>query len=300
MRYRSIPVLVTLLAVGAATAQELEPRAYSVSPVGTNILFAAYGRSAGQILFDPSLPVEDVSASVNRLGLGYSRALDVLGRSANLRLAVPYVFGEVRGLVEGQPQQARRSGLADPAAELSVNLYGAPAMDRQAFARYLQRTNVFASLAVVVPLGQYDPAAVVNIGTNRWAFRPQAAVSRRIGRWFIDAYAGALLFTANRRFLVNSVRKQQPISLYQGHLAYLFRRRFWIAASGTYFRGGNTVVNGRELNNLESNVQYAATLSIPLSNSQSLKVQFGNTPIRRSGARFNWLQIGYAYIWQGR
>ena len=103
-----------MFASGAGLAQELEPRAYSVSPVGTNILFGAYGRATGQILFDPSLPVEDVSAKVNRLVLGYSRALDFFGRSANLRVGIPYAFGNVSGVLKGQRQQAHRSGLADP------------------------------------------------------------------------------------------------------------------------------------------------------------------------------------------
>jgi hypothetical protein len=41
--------------VSTATAQELEPRAYSPSPVGTTFLLGGFGRSEGGILFDPSL-----------------------------------------------------------------------------------------------------------------------------------------------------------------------------------------------------------------------------------------------------
>jgi hypothetical protein len=289
-----------LLASAAVFAQELEPRAYSVSPVGTNILFTRYGRASGHILFDPSLPVEDVTATVNTVAAGYSRALDFFGRSANLRLAIPYVFGHLSGVVEGQATRVRRSGLADSGGQLSVNLYGAPAMDRQAFARYRQRTNIFTSFTVVAPLGQYDPPVLVNIGTNRWTFRPQVALSQAIGRWYIDVYAGAWLFTTNRRYLGSNVRKQQPISSYQTHVAYAFRRRFWAAASVMYFRGGNTVINGIELNNLQSNLRYAATLAIPLSERQSVSFQYGNTPVRRFGSKFDWIQIGYAYLWMRR
>ena len=173
-------------------------------------------------------------------------------------------------------------------------------MDGRAFARYRQRTNIFASLAVIVPLGQYDPATRVNIGTNRWAFKPQVALSQAIRRLVVDVYAGAWLYTANRRFLGSTVNKEQPISLYQAHIAYLFRRRFWAAASVTYYRGGNTVLAGREQSNIESNVQWATTLAIPLSGRQSLSVQYGSTPIRKFGSKFNWIQIGYAYLLMGR
>lgn len=271
-----------------------------MSPVGTNILVADYVRDTGQILFDPDLPVQDVTARINIFALGYTRALNFFGRSANLRMAVPYTLGNLRGLLQGQPAQVYRSGLANPGAQLSINLYGAPAMDRQAFARYRQHTNIFASLSVIVPLGQYDAASLINIGTNRWAFKPQIALSQAIGKLYIDAYAGAWLYTANRRFLVNSVRAQEPLSLYQAHIAYAFRRRFWVGASAAYYRGGNTVLNGRVERNFESNAQYAAAVSVPLSDRQALLVRYGNTPIRLSGSKFYWLQIGYSYLWMGR
>ena len=60
----------------------------------------------------------------------------------------------------------------------AVNLYGAPAMDLEEFASYRRKTNVGASLVIVAPLGQYDPARFVNIGTNRWAAKPEVGLSR--------------------------------------------------------------------------------------------------------------------------
>jgi hypothetical protein len=38
--------------------QELEPRAYSVSPVGINIALFSYSYPSGDVEFDPSLPIE--------------------------------------------------------------------------------------------------------------------------------------------------------------------------------------------------------------------------------------------------
>ena len=64
--------------------QNLEPRAYSVSPVGTNALVSSYLRSSGDLAFDPTLPVENATASLNSASLGYFRSIDFLGRSANV------------------------------------------------------------------------------------------------------------------------------------------------------------------------------------------------------------------------
>ncbi len=73
--------------------QELEPRAYLTLPVGVNFFAVAYGRSTGNVIFDPTLPVEDVRARVNSAVLGYARGIDFFGRSASLGFATPYVGG---------------------------------------------------------------------------------------------------------------------------------------------------------------------------------------------------------------
>ena len=105
-----------------------------------------------------------------------------------------------RATSSGTPQQARRSGLVNPAMRFAVNLYGAPAMDLEEFARYRRKTIVGASVVIVAPLGQYDPARFVNIGTNRWGAKPEIGISQRFGRWFFDLYLGAWIFSANDNY----------------------------------------------------------------------------------------------------
>src|SRR6185295_8012582 len=126
-------LLAGLGSTGRVKTQQLEPRAYSVSPVGTNIIIFGYGRSTGDIAFDPSLPITDASATINGAFAGYFRSVNFFGRSANVSVALPYVWGNLQGNVGGQFQQARRSGLGDPSVRFAVNLYGAPAMDLKKF-----------------------------------------------------------------------------------------------------------------------------------------------------------------------
>src|SRR5688572_18022675 len=69
---RTAGLVLALLAAGCAPAmgQEMEPRAYSPSPVGTTFFLATFARSTGGILTDPSLPVDDVEAEVDSVALG--------------------------------------------------------------------------------------------------------------------------------------------------------------------------------------------------------------------------------------
>ena len=112
---------------GMASAQELEPGAYTVSPVGINLLNAGYVFNTGDVNFDPSLPIEDAKATVHTVTLSYARSIDLGGRSATLLVALPLVEGHVEGILNGVFAAADRTGAADLRIRLGVNLYGSPA-----------------------------------------------------------------------------------------------------------------------------------------------------------------------------
>ena len=65
---------------------------------------------------------------------------------------------------------------------------------------------------MIAPLGQYDPAKLINLGSNRLTFRPQIGVSRTTGDWIVEAYASAWLFTENSDFYGGNELKQAPLS----------------------------------------------------------------------------------------
>lgn len=156
---------------GSAPAQELEPRSYSNAPVGLNFLIAGYGYAEGGVAFDPSVPLTNADMKIHTAVLAYARTLDVLGRSGKFDVVLPYVWLSGTADFEGQPRQRDVSGFGDPRLRFSVNFYGAPALSPEEFATYRQDLIVGASLQVSVPTGQYDADKLVNIGTNRWAFK---------------------------------------------------------------------------------------------------------------------------------
>ena len=145
-------------------AQELEPRAYSAAPVGTEFLVVSFGRSVGDVTFDPTLPFEDVSATLNVALFGYFRSVSVFGRSASVTVGVPVPTGSIQGLVAGEFTRAERTGLADPRFRFAMNLVGAPAMTPRDYAGYQQATTLGVSLVAVAPWGQYDSTKLINLG----------------------------------------------------------------------------------------------------------------------------------------
>jgi hypothetical protein len=291
-------IAAILQAAFVARSQELEPRAYSVSPQGTNFLILGFTRLTGDVSFDPDLPIEDASSTLHTAALEYVRTTGIAGRSASVTLVVPYVWGSVQGLVYGSFQRALRSGLADPAFRFAINLHGAPAMNAAQFKDYQQKTNIGASMVVIAPLGQYDPARLLNIGTNRWAVKPEIGISQRFGRWYLDLYAGTWIFTANPNFLLG-VRRQDPIGIAQSNLTCVISSRVWASFDANLYTGGRTSVAGVDRADYLHDSRVGGTLAIRVTRHQSIKFNGSTGAVTNIGAAFVSIGAAYQYMWGG-
>ena len=281
-----------------AVAQDLEPRAYAAAPVGANFIVVAGGHSTGGVLTDPSLPVEDVEATVNAATLGAGTTFSLFGRTALVVAAFPYAVAHAAGRVEETTASISRSGLVDPRLKLSVNLVGGRALRPEEFVKTKRPTIVGVSLSVAPPLGQYDPSKLINLGANRWSFKPEVGISRLINNWTVDGYAGVLLFTTNDQFYTgSSIRTQDPIFALQGHVSYTFKPRLWLAFDGTWYSGGTTSINGVDKQDLIRNSRFGATASFPLFRQQSLKFAFSRGATTRVGANFTTASVAWQFSW---
>jgi hypothetical protein len=193
--------IALMVGLSSVQATEIEPRAFSNAPVGLNFLIAGYLYTDGSVSFDPAVPLTDAQIRTDSAILGYARALDVGGRSAKFDMIVPYTSLEGSALYAGEPRTRDVSGLADPRFRFSVNFIGAPALSAQQFKDYRQDLIVGASLQVMPPWGQYDSSRLVNIGTNRWAFKIELGVSKARGPWTLEITPGVTLYTDNTDFL---------------------------------------------------------------------------------------------------
>lgn len=297
MRRRGLLGLGLLLSCAAASAQQLEPRAYAPSPVDVNIAGVPYVYQTGSVVTDPSLPIENVDARVNGAAVFYDRTFSFFGRSASALLTLPYVWAKATGDVFEQTRTVTRSGLADMGFRFSTNIFGGPALTAEEFARTPPRTTLGASLNVSIPTGQYDGAKLVNIGTNRWAFKPELGLSVPVGKWTFEFYTGVWLFTANDDYFGGHRRTQDGIVDLQGHVGYTFRPGLWLSLDGTWYSGGQTTVDGVALANRQSNARIGATLAVPLGRWQGVKVAWSRGASVRFGQDFATYGLTYQFHW---
>jgi hypothetical protein len=206
----------------------------------------------------------------------------------------------MQGLVEGEFTSITRSGLADPRLRLAFNLFGAPALKPKEFAGYRQKTNLGVSFTISAPLGQYDPAKLINVGANRWAFKPELGVSHMAGRWLIEGAAGVWFTGDNSQFLGTSTREQSRVLSLQGHVIYNLPNRMWLGFDANFFKGGRIKLDGEETETPElRNSRFGATFSFPIYRRHSFKVLYDNGVITRLGSDFWKIAVAYQFVWLG-
>lgn len=292
---RSILTLSLSACTFLLQAQDLDPRAYTRVPINGTVLVTGFAYSSGAVVTDPSIAIEDLEASLQIPSLAVARTFGFFGKTSQVLVALPYAWGQASALVNGRPESVTRSGFSDLRLRWSILFKGAPALTVREFAKAPQKTILGASLNVVVPTGQYFNEKLVNLGTNRWAFRPEFAVSHPFGkRWMIDGYVGVWLFTANSSYFPGNVRKiQNPMGTFQAHLSYNVNLRAWVAFDMTYYAGGNSELNGNPINDRQSNSRVGATLVVPTGKMSSLKFAVSTGAIVRAGANFTTFSIGW-------
>jgi hypothetical protein len=301
-------VLVPMCSLPLLFAQDLTPRAYVITPIHSNAVILTYSNHRGEILFEGTVPITDANGVTNVATITWYHSLNFFGRSANFTATLPYGVSNIAGNVSGDTTTAYRSGLVDSVYRFAFNLRGGPAIPPGKFRDWRQRTLIGASLKVVAPTGQYDPTRLINQGTNRWAFKPEVALSRRWGHWILDAYGGVWLFTANRDFFSRNqyssgtnTQTQSPIAAFEGHLSYDVRPRLWASLDANFWHGGATSLNGTENRiTIQSNSRLGATLSVPVSLHHSVKLSYSRGAYVRFGGNFRAIALGWQYSWLGK
>jgi hypothetical protein len=287
-----------LVLVGHACAQELEPRAYSPAPVGTRILLAGFGTSAGDFVIDPAQAIHDVEVGVDFVLAGAGYVFELFDRQARVLLIAPYAEGDITAVSGGNPVSDDLRGFVDPRFKFSIGLSGAPALTKAEFAAAPQRTSIGAGLTILPPLGQYDRKSLVNLGYNRWAFKPEIALTHPAGRWTFEAIAGVWLFTDNDEYFPGEARRSQgSVGSLQGHVAYTFANRAWLALDGTWFSGGRTAVNGVRGADRQHNSRAGLTYSHPMGPRQSLKLSYSVGVSTQRAADYDTVTLTWQWVW---
>jgi hypothetical protein len=189
------------------------------------------------------------------------------------------------------------SGFGDPRFRVSVNVFGSPALTEKEFTDYKQDFIVGVSLQVSAPLGQYDDTKLLNLGNNRWSFKPELGLSKAWGPWTFEVAPSVTFFSDNTDFFGGDRFAQAPIYAVQAHLLYTFKSGVWVALDGIYFAGGHTTLNGVRSDNEQRNTRAGFTLALPVDRQNSLKLHASTGLTTRTGSEFSAVGVAWQYRW---
>lgn len=273
----ALVVCSVLLSPGALSASGDGPRVHGPAPIGANIfVFHATSLADANRSFDPSLVTPNLKFDTSIGTIQYARTMELGGRFATLT-------GMLRGgnstrKSNDLEQRASSSGLADPTIAASINLVGIPPMSLEEFRQFRPGSVVNLFLAATIPLGEYDPLNLVNLGSNRWTFRVAAPMMHPF-EW-IPGKLTTLELVPNLHFFSENTDKQlkqDPLLTLETYVTQNVTSRFWVSLGLLYSRGGKTRINGAVQNGIQKSISLSVSLNYNFSPRYALGFRFGET-----------------------
>ena len=279
-------------------AQFSDPRTYINIPVGINQLELGYAYAHSNTSIDTSVIVNDAKFNLNQGIIDYTRYFGFLHRLAWAEAAVP--IAGLSGSIPDASVSGSITGTGDSSYSVAMLLKGGPALSVSQFADYNPTTTLGLSLTVTAPTGLYNSNKILNLGSDRWSFKPEFAVSVPFGaaqKWEFDAYANPYFYTDNHSYRGKEILHQRTLPGLEGHISYAFRNTVWAALDTRYSFRGDTDLNGVNQNNSQQNFILGTEVNVSLNSRNSLVFQLGKALVHQNGPTISAFAVKYDFIW---
>ena len=279
-------------------AQDLEPRSYSVVPVGLHAAQLSYTFSGGDVVSGLNSPLQNLNINASIIALGYVQTFSLFKKLGRIAVGMPYAFLNGTAKAYGLDTAGSRNGFGDGRIKLGINLIGSPVLAPKDFQKFQEHTVLGVSVVISVPIGQYFSDKLINIGSNRWGIKPEIGVSHREGRLFYEGYAGVWFYTENNQYYNKTTLSQKPLFSFQAHMDYTFKHGKYVALNGGFASGGETSLNAVQRFDDQENWRIGGTFSTPIFNKhQSIKFMINTGVATRAGQNYTAVTLAYQYNW---
>jgi len=283
-------------------AEELEPRRWAHIPINTNFLGSGYAYTEADIGLDPVLRVENMELEMHTWLAKYTRSFALFDKTARIGVMQAYQEGTWTGLLEGAHKKINRSGWSDTIVRFAINLYGAPPLTGKGYAKHRASTEVEtiigAGMSVQLPTGDYMDDKLINLGSNRFTFRPQVGAMHTRGNWTLETTGTVALYSDNDDFFNGKKLEQDPLYTLNSHLIYKLRSGLWASASVGYDYGGRSTIDGDEKDNRKQNLAWAFSFGLPINRHLGAKLAYVGTRTQEStGMDSDTFAIGISAFW---
>ncbi len=298
MGYR-YPLSALTLSLVPLLAQADNARDWQNTPINLNMVFGYYNLVDSNTPIDTALPIKGLSVNADVYIFRYARSFDVDGRNTAVQLLQPYA--DVSASFDNAQfftGTKHNGGIGDTTLVLAHNFFGGPALTAEQFAGWTPETFFSGAAYVTMPTGDYDKNRVINIGSNRWVFKPELAFGTPIGPTWLEFNTYASLYGDNHDYIGDNKLEQKPLYTLETHYSYTINRALWVSLDGTYNRGGETRINGDWQDNKQENALAGASLGFMLSPQFGGLVAYSDTVSERQGSPdVNTWTLRLQYVW---
>jgi hypothetical protein len=287
-----------VLYIPQAWGQFTDPHSYDNTPIGINQLELSYAFVRSNTSIDTSLVIAGAKLDLNQGAISYTRYFGGLHRLMWAEATVP--IGGLTGSISGTSIQGSVNGAGDSSYQVGMLLKGGPALSVTQFENYKPTTILGVSLTMSAPTGLYNSTKILNLGADRWSFKPEFALSHPFGpeqKWQLDAYVNSYFYSDNTSYRGAEILRQQPLPGVEGHLSYSFNDRLWASLDTRYSFRGTTFVNGADQNNGQRNFSLGSEISVSINTRNSMLFEFADALVHRNGPALVGFSVKYDYTW---
>jgi len=279
-----------LLMLSTVPADALDPRDLTPAPAGTKVLLYNMYNYTGHETYRDGVKVDDNTSYTARLTTLEGVYYGALGNGIwAVRPILSFGDMSVDGSLTGNQEQST-SGIGDPAIAFAYWPY----VNRE------KKSYFGMLLAATAPLGQYDNAKSVNIGSNVWSFKAEGGWLKKWGPLCLQVSGNAIVYTDNTEYSTNNLtREKDPLYTGEVWLSYDITKDLYVGGLYSYVNGGETSIEGVGSNNNKTKNHFlGAHIRYNLTPHLSLGVRFKENVDTENGERLNELvKVKLQYAW---
>lgn len=274
-------------------------RDWQNTPTNLNMVFGYYNRVDTNTPIDTTLPINGLSLNADLYLFRYARSFGIDGRNSAIQFIQPYA--DVSASFDNAQffsGTKRNGGMGDTQIVFAHNIFGGPALTAEEFASWKPETFLTGALWMTMPTGDYDKDRIINIGSNRWVFKPELGFGTPIGPTWLEINTYVSLFGDNKDYHGDSKLEQKPLYAIEGHYSYTINRALWVSLDATYNRGGESRIDGDWQDNKQENGLLGASLGFMLSPQFGGLIAYNDTVSERTGSPdVNTWTFRLQYVW---
>lgn len=171
--------------------------------------------------------------------------------------------------------------MGDATGIFLVNVFGAPALTAQEFRSWEEGAYLTASMVVTGPTGSYDRDSILNLGKNRWSYKPQLSYGLPLAKGTLLAINGNVQFFGDADKPGEPALEQEPLYGLDIHLSRDFGERIWLSVDANYAHGGRSGSGGVWKDNAQRTLKIGVSGNYAFSPRVGLSVSANRTAFRR-------------------